>query len=295
MGGKSIKLPTISYFLILMSVIIVCIVIYLLYTCNIEKFNSISYELIISRYNESLSWLDNKEYIDTYNKFSKIICYNKGNEIPNNSYIKSHPNQFQIKTLPNVGREAHTYLTHIIQNYDNLSDINVFVPGSCDVSNKWFRAINTMIKSLNTNNTVFMCDAYDSNLIEKIYNFKIDTYASTNSENLNLNNENNLKISPIRPFGKWYTHVFESTPLEYLSFNAIFAVSKEHIHNRSKDFYIKLLDYVNTSSNHEVAHYIERAWPAIFYPLPKECIYDTAVPYNNITSEKHYTQQKYDK
>ena len=31
-----------------------------------------------------------------------------------------------IIKLPNVGRESHTWLSHIINNYDNLSKVNIF-------------------------------------------------------------------------------------------------------------------------------------------------------------------------
>jgi hypothetical protein len=69
-------------------------------------------ELVIARYNEDISWLKNV-------KNKKITVYNKGID---NINIKS------IK-LPNVGRESHTYLTHIINNYDNLADTTIFCQG----------------------------------------------------------------------------------------------------------------------------------------------------------------------
>lgn len=68
-------------------------------------------ELVVARYNEDLSWL-----FKVNNK--KITIYNKGNNINYNN----------IK-LPNIGRESHTYLTHIIKNYDNLADITIFTQG----------------------------------------------------------------------------------------------------------------------------------------------------------------------
>lgn len=66
--------------------------------------------LIICRYGEDISWLrDLKGY--------NIIIYDKGD--PNAPYH-----------LPNFGREAHAYIHHIIQNYDNLSTMNVFCQAS---------------------------------------------------------------------------------------------------------------------------------------------------------------------
>ena len=68
-------------------------------------------ELVIARYNEDLSWLNKV-------KNKKITIYNKGESIKE-KYIK----------LDNIGRESHTYLYHIINNYDNLSDITIFSQG----------------------------------------------------------------------------------------------------------------------------------------------------------------------
>ena len=70
--------------------------------------------LIISRYTESLEWLDEIDFFD------KVFVYNKGPKINNQNEIK----------LPNVGREAHTFCYHIARNYNQLGDINIFVQGN---------------------------------------------------------------------------------------------------------------------------------------------------------------------
>ena len=70
----------------------------------------LSKEIIIAKYKEDLSWIDNL-------KGFKLSIYDKSDET--NFYIK----------LENKGRESDTYLNHIIINYDNLSDINIFIQG----------------------------------------------------------------------------------------------------------------------------------------------------------------------
>jgi len=70
-------------------------------------------ELVIARYNEDLSWLKKLP------KSIKITIYNKGNDDIEYPFIK----------LPNVGRESHTYLYHIIENYDKLADQTIFCQG----------------------------------------------------------------------------------------------------------------------------------------------------------------------
>ena len=88
-------------------------------------------EIVIARYNEDLFWLN--EY--PFNQFEYIV-YNKGdNQLFNKTNVK------KIVNLQNVGRCDHTYLHHICDNYDNLSDIVVFFPGSVDIKEKKIKAI----------------------------------------------------------------------------------------------------------------------------------------------------------
>ena len=64
-------------------------------------------EVVISRYSENIQWITN------INK--NVIIYNKGNDL-DVSCIK----------LNNVGRESHTFLTHILKNYNNIKDSTFF-------------------------------------------------------------------------------------------------------------------------------------------------------------------------
>lgn len=64
-------------------------------------------ELIVARYLEDLSWLGNIPPQITARVYDKSDTGN----------------------LPNVGREAHTYLHHICTNYDVLPDLTIFAQG----------------------------------------------------------------------------------------------------------------------------------------------------------------------
>ena len=57
--------------------------------------------------------------------------YHKGNKVI--------PHR-QWETLPNVEREGRTYLHHIINKYDYLDDITVFLQGSLDKEKQYGRA-----------------------------------------------------------------------------------------------------------------------------------------------------------
>jgi len=74
-------------------------------------------EIVVARYNENLDWL--KKIRKT--KDIKITVYNKG--------LDDISIDFPIIKIPNIGRESHTYLYHIINNYDNLADQTIFCQG----------------------------------------------------------------------------------------------------------------------------------------------------------------------
>ena len=73
----------------------------------------------MARYNENLDWL--LPYNDC------TVVYNKGEQ--DLTEFKT------INTLKNIGREGHTYLYHIIQNYDSLPDRLTFMQGDSLIHN----------------------------------------------------------------------------------------------------------------------------------------------------------------
>tara|TARA_Y100000389_G_scaffold205142_1_gene264023 strand:- start:18917 stop:19591 length:675 start_codon:yes stop_codon:yes gene_type:complete len=70
-----------------------------------------NFEMVISRYDEDISWCKNyKNY---------ITIYNKGEDI-----------EYEHIKLENKGHLADTILRHIINNYKNLADVTFFTHGS---------------------------------------------------------------------------------------------------------------------------------------------------------------------
>lgn len=220
---------------------------------NIKK----DIQIIISRYNEDLDWLKH----ELFNKY-KILLYNKGN---NDNFYKS-PNM-KIINLKNVGRESHTYLYHIIENYDKLSEITIFLPGSTNMNHKKERAHKIINELNNINNTIFLCEPHKENIKKTHNDFQIDNYSSTEEKNKNINPETKLLLSKIRPFGKWYENHFGNIDVYCISFYGILCIHKKHIIQHSKSYYEKFIKELENHSNPEVGHYFERSWNAIFHPI----------------------------
>jgi hypothetical protein len=68
-------------------------------------------ELVVARHTEDLAWLRRVP------PGVAVTVYDKGSGTPN------------ALPLPNLGREAHTYLHHLAERHDSLADTTVFVQG----------------------------------------------------------------------------------------------------------------------------------------------------------------------
>ena len=77
-----------------------------------------NFDVVIAKYKEDVSWVDNIAHSWADAEIRKFI-YSKDENEDNPNYIR----------LPNVGREADTYLNHIIRNYDDLAEYTLFSQG----------------------------------------------------------------------------------------------------------------------------------------------------------------------
>ena len=180
--------------------------------------------LIIARYNENLEWL--KKYKDF-----KITVYNKGESLSDNKF-------FNIINLENKGRESHTWLYHIVNNYYHLNEINIFLQGKIDDLN---------------------CMAYDNpnDYLREInkYGFSVSRYGLLGpfhwDWNVRINKDirykkqwekNEISRSKIG-FRNFAKKLFPEIPLFVAtSYSGCFAVKKELIQQNDLLFYKKLLE-----------------------------------------------------
>jgi hypothetical protein len=215
-------------------------------------------QIVVARYKEQLNWLN--EF--PFNNCS-VIIYNKGGD---NDYYKS-PNIIKEIKLPNIGLDVHSFIYHIINNYDNLANITAFFQGSIELPNKYSRAQFTIIECMNRNTTVLSAEISNEDIKTKLYDFTLDQHLLSHPS-VEINYENtNTHHCKIRPFGKWYEELFGDLKTTTLCYNHILAVKREHILRKPKEYYENLLTYLDEGIHPEAVHYFERAWEAVFYPL----------------------------
>lgn len=236
-----------------------------LYNLN-NQYKNNHIDIIVARYNEDLEWM-NEIPFSNY----KYIIYNKGD---NDNFEKRYSKK--IINLPNVGKCDHTYLHHIIHNYDNLAEINVFLPGSLDLWYKKKIALSLMYEIEKNNKAVFI-SLNVKDVKNEFYDFTIDEYKTAYPKNLKKNSESIIQKSIIRPFGLWFQHFFGNVKVDTVIFYGIFSVHKDDILQHNKSRYETIINQLMTS-NPEVGHYVERNWGNLVGPMKNTLI----IKYNSI-------------
>lgn len=200
------------------------------------KQSSPTVELVVARWRENPAWLRRIP------SSVRLTLYNKGPEV----------DELPSITLPNIGREAHTYLHHIVCRYDSLSDITIFSQGNpFDHAPDFRRILRHRADHPETIDSFqwlgFIVDVDDPDGRHLFQNWK-----SANPDGDPL---------PLRAIWK---ALFSEDPPENIRFfpGAQFAVRRDVIYNRPVEFYKQALELA--SSIPHAAHAFERIWDNLF-------------------------------
>jgi hypothetical protein len=202
--------------------------------------------LVVARYNEDISWT---------HIFPNKVIYNKGD----NKTIPEDLQQY-VKHLPNVGREAHTYLHYIIENYDNLPDVVLFSQG-CFSDHMHMQGFLDLASTTKDSFSQNLMETKEWSQFASVYDFRIMNWKGSITPT--TRNEN---------YGQWYERVFEKPfPAEQtkIYIGALFSVGADVIRKYQKEFYERVLreSELTLSSAPEAAHFMERTWSKMFTPF----------------------------
>lgn len=247
-------------------------------------------ELVVSRYNEPLDWIQDIRDFDGH-----ITVYNKGNPLPAPPDNPDHPDApiTTIRRILNVGREGETYLHHIIKQYNSLADITWFVQADPFHHNKNFHALLARTSD------------YEHQPFTGLSTHYCRTANVPHQHNVNINNaydtrhhqtiEYLIHASSLQVVGhsEFIDRPLMSVPQRFqrryntphtipyvchlvglplpprhvpFTYSACFAVHKRSIHRHPKVMYQKMRD-VLLKSNHQGAfqgYVLERMWSYIF-------------------------------
>ena len=190
-------------------------------------------ELVVARHTEDLRWL--RRVPDSW----RITVYDKGGGTEG------------AEPLPNVGREAHSYLHHLVTRYDDLADLTVFVQG------KPFDHVpdlHTLLRKL--------ADGSESVAGFRWLGFLID-WDDPDGSRLYQAWSKNPEKRPL-PGREFHRRVWGVDPGDRWIFygGAHFGVTADVVRSRERSFYANCLD-VSTHLD-EAAHCFERTWDKVF-------------------------------
>lgn len=184
--------------------------------------------IVISRYKEDINW------ISKINVPHTTIIYNK-----------FYP---EYNILENIGREGHTYLHHIVKNYEYLPNFILFTQADPIFhDNLFIEKVNSIdISLLDINKPIFFgissTEGVNGNYFHKHPNGLPMYYF--------LDLLFNIKVKPDNKIDAYY--------------GGIFLVSKQLILSRPKSFYKFLLSLLSNEIDPIEGYIIERLWAFIF-------------------------------
>lgn len=188
--------------------------------------------LVISRYDEDTNWLTE---ITSWN----VLVFDKGS---------TTDETFSCARLPNVGREAETYLNYIVNNYNNLNDYTGFLQGRPfdHFEGQHPENIPDVVRYINSINT-----SQDFIFFGTQPPHECDHTGSPHHPGLDLSGYANLikiNIPSIIQFRA----------------GAQFIVSKSRILSKPREFYSNILETVNREISPREAYILERLWQYVF-------------------------------
>ncbi|ETI21955.1 hypothetical protein G647_06025 [Cladophialophora carrionii CBS 160.54] len=231
-------------------------------------------DIVIAHYNESLDWLS------SYGNVASV--YSKGQSPPNPSLYR------ETQALPNWGRESHTYLHHIVHNYDSLADVTLFLQGNIHGTNDGTPAhtdltldeIVGMAKRLTDLPNLTACEDFQAQNepqgcvlpLGKINTFSdwagvkyLPSWVERRGNGLHLS-----KYTPEQFFNYLINSTTDKTDARWTTppseirwtQGALFAATRHAVQRRSREVYVRAYEYFHglEDVNPEEGHYMERFW-----------------------------------
>ena len=203
-------------------------------TADIKMNEDGSKMIVVASYNDDVSFLDN----EWLNEIPSTI-YEKGRgdgwrqEILLDESLKMTDfvqREGDTVYLPNIGQDGQVFLYHIVENYENLADFNIFIAGDAlnDRKHRQKTPEYYYKKILN----IELANKPYVNIVETIGNYPLRSPAYTYFNN--------------RIAEKWLELFGEKCPSKFEpAIDSTFMATKEAIRSHPKAFYEKALSWID--------------------------------------------------
>ncbi len=220
-------------------------------------------DLVIAAYKEDLGWL--LKYLPYV---GHVYVYCKSHQSCASgihALIRDNPQRFSVYNLPNIGRESHTYLTHIINHYDHLPNRTIFTMGSLNIS--WLRELSLRYSLADVGDMRY-CHKFKASEISDLATYEVvpGKHPVSLGDGYNVYEQRDIIPARIRPLGNWLKNVADIDLLTLRSrcgwgkHGAIFSADRAMLHGLTKNQYLKLLEENSQGDSLEAGYYLEVSW-----------------------------------
>ncbi|XP_038065590.1 uncharacterized protein LOC119735746 [Patiria miniata] len=208
----------------------------------------LDYEIVVAQYQEDLDWV--KPFAN------RTFVYHKGGDAwPTSQW-------YSWERLPNIGRESHSYLHHIITNYDHLPDVTVFYPG--EIADHKRHCRRNPLDAVSKAKRGIPCSKGGGYSVHK-------KHVISAGDKYLLKPKNKYFRPSDFTFMEFYEYIYGHKPRGGSiphCWKACFAATREMIRKHPLEFYQRAISAHGNSSNAEESHYFERLWFHMFHDEP---------------------------
>lgn len=203
----------------------------------------LDYQFVVAHFNEDLDWL-----IPVANRSH---VYHKGSE------LRPPPMKlYAWDKLPNVGRESHTYLYHIINNYNTLPQVTVFIQGEGLARQHCFSTLSEMVRNTYNNISCKITKSISSGEWGRIRH--VGKW---------LEEKKSGEMRPAKfSLGRFFEELFGFPHSKEIPvcLKGCFGATEDMIKKHPLEFYRKAISFIEDHKNPEEGHYFERLWAVMF-------------------------------
>jgi hypothetical protein len=213
---------------------------------------AVQFEIVVAHFNENLEWLKHVS--------AEVTVYSKG-DLPTKDFERT-------SKLPNIGREGHTFLHHIVSRYDTLATTTLFLQGDIYAWNEGTppHTALSLAEMRERSLTLTGLSATGFGVSGRFKKWNGMEWDKDPKRWLERRGKG-MRMSDLTP-GHFWQFIFDAENPESVAWtgSGIFAVTSEAIRRRPLPFWQKLLGYFEelNHANPEEGHFLERFWMSIF-------------------------------
>lgn len=219
-------------------------------------------DVVMAHYKEDLRWV-----VPFLSKIDHLYLYCKDKKLCQKGLPVDHQGaKVIIHYLPNEGREANSYLHHIVRYYDSLAPRTVFTMAS--INGNWMRRLSFMFALSESTPSKKHC--YSPEFFDRVRAFQFDrraTVATSLGDGYSNQAQGSIiQLAAYRPLGVWMQHYFHRDMFAGLcrygdgEHGAIFSVSRNAVQRYSLTLYQALLRSNSGADSMEAGYFMERLW-----------------------------------